>query len=183
MKGLEKIKGDDDVVKSLHLLLFGSAGKKLEAKKNIRLFSGFADEKSKSEKLAKVIENKKKWTVQLIKDILGLFGLEKTGTRSDLVERMVDYLMAPSSIKEESSSSGSKKKSAKAAPTKGTKRKAKGDGKAPKKARAPSAYILFSAETRAEIKSENPDATFGELGALLGQRWKSMDDEDKKVSI
>ena len=45
LKGLDKIKGDDDIVKCLHMLMFSTLGKKLEAKKNIRLFSGFADEK------------------------------------------------------------------------------------------------------------------------------------------
>lgn len=31
------------------------------------------------------------------------------------------------------------------------------------------------------VKEENPDATFGEMGKLLGARWKEMDDNAKKV--
>lgn len=188
MKGLEKLKGDDDIIKSLHSVLFSSVSKKLEGKKNIRLFNGFADEKTKIEKLSKVTENKKKWTVQLLKDILGLFGMEKTGTRAELVEKMMDYLMSPTIIKEESSGTGPKKKTTKAASTKakaakGTKRKATNDGKAPKKARAPTAYVLFSVDARIEIKEANPDATFGEIGALIGKKWSSIDEDEKKVKI
>lgn len=181
LKSLEKVKGDDDIVKSLHAILFSSAGKKQEAKKNIRQFNGFLDEKSKTEKLAKVTENKKKYTVQLLKDIMSLFGLEKTGTRVDIIEKLMDYLMAPKVLKEESPSVGVKGKTVKAAPKAGSKRKAKDDGKAPKKSRAPTAYILFSVDARAEIKTENPDATFAELSSLVGQKWKAVDDAERKV--
>ena len=41
LRGLEKLRGDDEVVKSLHHLLYGTVGKKAETKKNLRLFSGF----------------------------------------------------------------------------------------------------------------------------------------------
>jgi HMG (high mobility group) box len=188
LKGLEKLKGDDEIVKSLHSLLFSSVSKKLEGKKNIRLFNGFADEKTKNEKLSKVAENKKKWTVQLLKDVLGLFGMEKTGTRTELVEKLMDYLMSPTAIKDESNGTAPKRKTAKSASTKavatkGTKRKATNDGKAPKKARAPSAYILFSVDARIDIKKTNPDATFAEIGALVGKKWSSVDEDEKKVRM
>ncbi len=35
-----------------------------------------------------------------------------------------------------------------------------------------SAYMYFATEQRAAIKAENPDATFGELGTIMGQKWK-----------
>ncbi|KAH8823856.1 high mobility group box domain-containing protein [Flagelloscypha sp. PMI_526] len=60
-------------------------------------------------------------------------------------------------------------------------RKAKKDPKAPK--RALSAYMFFSQDWRERVKGENPDATFGELGKLLGAKWKEMDDEEKKPYI
>ena len=185
MKGLEKMKGDDEIIKSLHSVLFSSVGKKLDAKKNIRLFNGFADEKTKNEKLSRVTENKKKWTVPLLKDCMGLFGMEKTGTRAELVEKLMDYLMSPKVIKEESHGVAKTKKSkaatTKTAAAKGKKRKATNDGKAPKKARAPSAYILFSVDARIEIKKANPDATFAEMGALIGSKWNSIGEVEKKV--
>lgn len=33
------------------------------------------------------------------------------------------------------------------------------------------------------VKEENPDATFGEMGKLLGAKWKGLDDTAKKVGL
>ena len=57
--------------------------------------------------------------------------------------------------------------------------KSKKDPKAPK--RALSAYMFFSQDWRERVKAENPDAGFGEIGKLLGARWKELSDEEKKV--
>ncbi|KAH7103682.1 high mobility group box domain-containing protein [Auriculariales sp. MPI-PUGE-AT-0066] len=46
--------------------------------------------------------------------------------------------------------------------------------------RALSAYMFFVQDNRENIKEENPDAKFGEIGKLLGARWKEMTDADKK---
>jgi len=56
--------------------------------------------------------------------------------------------------------------------------KAKKNPNAPK--RPLSAYMFFSQDWRERIKAENPDAGFGEIGKLLGAKWKEMDEEDKK---
>ncbi|KAI8375027.1 high mobility group box domain-containing protein [Choanephora cucurbitarum] len=61
------------------------------------------------------------------------------------------------------------------------KRRAKKDPSAPK--RSLSAYMFFSQEWRDTIKKENPEASFGQIGKLLGEKWKSMDDEEKKPYI
>ncbi|KAL0577611.1 Non-histone chromosomal protein 6 [Marasmius crinis-equi] len=60
-------------------------------------------------------------------------------------------------------------------------RKSKKDSNAPK--RALSAYMFFSQDWRERIKAENPDASFGEVGKLLGAKWKELDDEEKKPYI
>jgi len=65
------------------------------------------------------------------------------------------------------------------APTRNS--KSKKDPKAPK--RALSAYMFFSQDWRERIKAENPDAGFGEVGKLLGAKWKEMSDEETKVSF
>ncbi|PVU99807.1 hypothetical protein BB559_000400 [Furculomyces boomerangus] len=65
----------------------------------------------------------------------------------------------------------------KVAKTKSGGRKKK-DENAPK--RCLSAYMFFSQEYRGKVKKENPAATFGELGKILGEMWKSMTDEQKK---
>jgi hypothetical protein len=67
----------------------------------------------------------------------------------------------------------------KAEKTEKTPRKAaKKDPKAPK--RALSAYMFFSQDWRERIRNENPDASFGEVGKLLGAKWKELDDEERK---
>ncbi|KAI0772482.1 HMG-box [Trametes elegans] len=61
---------------------------------------------------------------------------------------------------------------------KASKSRGKKDPKAPK--RALSAYMFFSQDWRERIKSENPDAGFGEIGKLLGAKWKELDEAEKK---
>lgn len=60
-------------------------------------------------------------------------------------------------------------------------KKAKADK--PKAPRAPSPYILFCNDKRAEVKTANPNATFGETGKILGQLWAALDDKAKAVSV
>jgi len=57
----------------------------------------------------------------------------------------------------------------------------KKDPKAPK--RALSAYMFFSQDWRERIKAENPEASFGEVGKLLGAKWKELEEEEKKPYI
>lgn len=64
-----------------------------------------------------------------------------------------------------------------AEPRKRTTRRKK-DPNAPK--RALSAYMFFANENRDIIKSENPNVTFGQVGKLLGERWKSLTDEERE---
>jgi hypothetical protein len=57
------------------------------------------------------------------------------------------------------------------------KKKAKKDPNAPKKGL--SAYMFFAKEMREKIKEENPEATFGEIGKLLGEAWAEQEDKSK----
>lgn len=47
-------------------------------------------------------------------------------------------------------------------------------------AKSKSGYILFSAEIRRRIMSENPDAGFGEVSRIVGVEWKKLNDEQKR---
>jgi len=58
------------------------------------------------------------------------------------------------------------------------KKKRKKDPNAPKK--PSSAFFMFSKKNRAQIKTDNPAATFGELGKLVGAAWGALDAEGKK---
>lgn len=42
-----------------------------------------------------------------------------------------------------------------------------------------SAFMLFAGETRQSIKQDNPTATFGQIGKLLGASWKELPDGKK----
>ena len=179
-KNLEKVTGDSDVVKALNSVLFNRVGKKHETKKHLRSFSGFPDLNDKKKYLEKVLDNKKKWTVALLKDSLGLFGLEKSGTREELVGRMIDYLAKPSVLKSASAISTTKSSKSK---SKGSKRKRTGgkDDKPKKKKQAPSAYILYTSSMRKQTKEENPDADFVTLTKLLSEKWNALDASTKEV--
>ncbi|KAI9228261.1 MAG: non-histone chromosomal protein 6 [Piptocephalis tieghemiana] len=63
--------------------------------------------------------------------------------------------------------------------TSGTRTKrARKNPNAPK--RPMSAYMFFANAQRDTVRAENPEATFGQIGKLLGERWRGMTPEDKK---
>jgi len=70
-------------------------------------------------------------------------------------------------------------------PKDSSKPKAVKGGKAGKDPNAPkrplSAYMYYSQAQRNATKEANPEATFGELGKIMGAAWKSMSDDQKKV--
>lgn len=53
----------------------------------------------------------------------------------------------------------------------------KKDPDAPK--RSLSAYMFFANENRDIVRSENPGIAFGQVGKLLGERWKALSAEEK----
>lgn len=57
------------------------------------------------------------------------------------------------------------------------KKKSKKDPNAPK--RATTAYMLFVKDKRSEIAEKNPDASFAEIGKLLGTAFKALDESEK----
>lgn len=175
----DKMGSDEDVMLQMHSLFFGGAGKVATRKRQIRKFSGFSDDIKKENVITKV-ESSKKWTQPTVKAALGLFGLEKGGSKEECVERMVDYMMSPSVVKEakEVKKTKSKKRKASVSSDKGSK-KAKRTDKGEKVKRAPTSFILFSQAKRAGAKEANPEATFAEMGKILGDMWKSISASEK----
>lgn len=53
----------------------------------------------------------------------------------------------------------------------------KKDPDAPK--RSLSAYMFFANENRDIIRAENPGIAFGQVGKLLGEKWKAMNADEK----
>mmetsp|Transcript_2046 Transcript_2046/g.3842 ORF Transcript_2046/g.3842 Transcript_2046/m.3842 type:complete len:143 (-) Transcript_2046:814-1242(-) len=81
--------------------------------------------------------------------------------------------------KEVKAKAATKARKSKTEGAKGEKKKrAPKDKNAPK--RAMPAYLIYSNEVREQVKKENPKASFGELGKLIGEQWKSMSEKQKK---
>ena len=51
--------------------------------------------------------------------------------------------------------------------------------KAPGEKRQASPFIVFCSEKRPEVKKANPEASFGDLGKILGAQWKALSDAQK----
>jgi len=62
--------------------------------------------------------------------------------------------------------------------TKETKVKRKKDPNAPK--RGLSAYMFFANDNREKVREDNPGIKFGDVGKLLGERWKELSDKERK---
>lgn len=56
--------------------------------------------------------------------------------------------------------------------------KKKKDPNAPK--RGLSAYMFFANEQRKNVQDENPGITFGQVGKVLGERWKALDEKQRR---
>ncbi|KAK4459340.1 Non-histone chromosomal protein 6 [Cladorrhinum samala] len=57
------------------------------------------------------------------------------------------------------------------------KRRTKKDPNAPK--RGLSAYMFFANEQRENVREENPGVSFGQVGKILGERWKALSDKQR----
>ncbi|KAL9617798.1 MAG: hypothetical protein Q9160_007452 [Pyrenula sp. 1 TL-2023] len=42
-----------------------------------------------------------------------------------------------------------------------------------------SAYMFFANEQREKVREENPGISFGQVGKVLGDRWKGLSDKQK----
>jgi len=87
---------------------------------------------------------------------------------------MADYSPPPPEADDDDDSDDGSSAKKKAAPPK---KRAKKDPNAPK--RGLSAYMFFNQEARSKLKEENPDLSFGDLGKLVGQKYKELTPEEK----
>nr|XP_019963879.1 PREDICTED: protein DEK isoform X1 [Paralichthys olivaceus]XP_019963880.1 PREDICTED: protein DEK isoform X1 [Paralichthys olivaceus]XP_019963882.1 PREDICTED: protein DEK isoform X1 [Paralichthys olivaceus]XP_019963883.1 PREDICTED: protein DEK isoform X1 [Paralichthys olivaceus] len=84
-------------LKPLHTILFDRPGKIATIKKNLRLFNGFgfdADSEQYIKKREKLLKNSN-FTNTKLKVVCGVLDLEKKGTHIDLVDRIMNFLIAP----------------------------------------------------------------------------------------
>jgi len=68
-------------------------------------------------------------------------------------------------------------KAAKGRSGKDKKPRGKKDPNAPK--RGLSAYMFFANEQRENVREENPGVSFGQVGKILGERWKALSDKQR----
>lgn len=94
--GFQLNKTKPDSLVPLHSLLFDRRGKLSMIKKNIRLFSGFsfdADSEQFTKKRDKLQKNKKSKLLGMCE----VLDLEKKGSHSDLVDKIMAFLLSPKS--------------------------------------------------------------------------------------
>lgn len=110
-----------------------------------------------------------------------IIDVETSGSKSDLADRIADFLEKPKSSGKEykavvkggkASTKASGKGSKKAG--KGTKRSADGVK------RTPSSYIIYSNERRDPLREENPKMKITEISGLIGAEWRAMSDKAKE---
>jgi len=68
-------------------------------------------------------------------------------------------------------------KSSTKAKGRGTEKKKK-DPNAPK--RGLSAYMFFANDQRETVREENPGISFGQVGKVLGDKWKALDEKGRQ---
>lgn len=84
-------------LKLLHSILYDRPGKSVSVKKNLRLFNGFAfaaDSPDFTKKRDKLVRNSSLTNAKL-KLICSVLDLEKKGTHLDLIDRILNFLVAP----------------------------------------------------------------------------------------
>uniref|UniRef100_A0A8C5GAA0 SAP domain-containing protein n=1 Tax=Gouania willdenowi TaxID=441366 RepID=A0A8C5GAA0_GOUWI len=81
-------------LKALHTILFDRPGKATSIKKNLRLFNGFSFD-GDSEQFTKKRNKLSNFTNTKLKAVCNVLDLEKKGTHSDLVDRILTFLLSP----------------------------------------------------------------------------------------
>ncbi|KAL8767506.1 MAG: hypothetical protein Q9209_006013 [Squamulea sp. 1 TL-2023] len=68
--------------------------------------------------------------------------------------------------------------------TRKTKAKAETGGKKKKDPNAPkrglSAYMFFANDNRESVREENPGISFGQVGKVLGEKWKALNSKQRE---
>lgn len=180
---LDKRKARDPSIVGLHLVCFGTRANHLKSKGNLRDFSGVVYNASFDRH--KLTARLGKRSINQLRDICELVGLERGGNRDDLELRLADFLekpretdaKAPSSPKKRRSSSPTKKRktrSKKSDDDVPRKKRAKKDKSGPK--RAMSAYMWFAKTNRGALAKKHPSDSVTEIAKRLGEMWRKLKD-------
>uniref|UniRef100_A0A3Q1EKA5 DEK proto-oncogene n=1 Tax=Acanthochromis polyacanthus TaxID=80966 RepID=A0A3Q1EKA5_9TELE len=178
-------------LKPLHAVLFDRPGKISTLKKNLRLFNGFpfdADSEQYNKKREKLLKSSN-FTNPKLKVMCSVLDLEKKGTHSDLVDRILTFLVAPKNsgkrlpVKKKRKS---KKKlsgdDSKAKTKKKSKPKARSSSSSPKKSKAGSkskAIVMDSSSDEDDDEEDERAGASAEAEGSDAEEKPSEKDEDQ----
>lgn len=147
-----------DELRNLHKLLYNRPGTVSSLKKNVGQFSGFPFEKGSSE-YKKKEEMLKKFRNAMLKSICEVLDLERSGVNSELVKRILNFLMHPKP-------SGKPLPKSKKTSSKGSKKERNSSGMSRKAKRTKCPEILSDESSSEEDEKKNKE--------------ESSEDEDKE---
>ncbi|XP_040105271.1 protein DEK isoform X1 [Oryx dammah] len=147
-----------DELRNLHKLLYNRPGTVSSLKKNVGQFSGFPFEKG-SIQYKKKEEMLKKFRNAMLKSICEVLDLERSGVNSELVKRILNFLMHPKP-------SGKPLPKSKKSSSKGNKKERNSSGMARKAKRTKCPEILSDESSSDEEEKKNKE--------------ESSEDEDKE---
>ncbi|XP_075682701.1 protein DEK [Rhinoderma darwinii] len=155
----------------LHRLLFSRQGTVNMIKKNIGQFNGFPFEKG-SELYKKKEEMLKKFKKDDMKNICGVLDLEKSGVNSELVSRIMKFLMEPKST-------GKPLPKSKSKPPKGGKKERSSSGSARKSKSRRSNVILTDESSSEEEKKDKEESSADDKESEEEEQVEDEEQEDE----
>ncbi|XP_061838952.1 protein DEK isoform X2 [Nerophis lumbriciformis] len=184
---INKLKPDD--LKPLHVILFERPGKISTVKKNLRLFNGFpfpAGSEQYIKKREKLLRASHLTNAKL-KVICSILDLEKKGTHSDMVDRILTYLISPKNsgkLPAKKKKRSKKKVSTDKSAAKGKKSDAKAGrtSSSPKKSRAgsKSKAIVMDSSTDDEEHDKEEKAAAGDKSSEKDEESSEKDEESSE---
>lgn len=159
-------KNKPENLKTMHSLLFGRKVAAKSVRANLRQFSGFVYAESEPKK--EFLSKKGRWmegqTMAMLKSCTSAFGMQTSGTKVEIIERLKDFLDKPQALK-----------APRASPKKSP-RKASTPKKAVKKL---SAWDWYCKERRPAQAAYEKDKTTSEITDILKTMWESELAESK----
>ena len=96
VKALDKLKSDDESLKRLHMILYGSVGTQSMRKREVRKWNG-TDDTTRRESITRMLDLTK--SSATLKDICSILGLRKGSTVDARRSAIAEYLFKPTASK------------------------------------------------------------------------------------
>ena len=101
-----------------------------------------------------------------MKELCDWFGLDRSGEKDVLINRVFEYLASPVPIKGQPTPAKRKRPSKKAS--------------ADRVKRPKSAFMIYTMETRKAIQEANPGMSVTVIAKIIGERWRNLSPEEKQ---